>query len=154
MTTANASKLYQETILTLNKKPLNYGILPEKNCSIAECHNPHCGDSVKLFVKFSLNNSPKIKKIVFNGESCAVTRASASLMTENLKDKNLKEIKNLASNFSSLIDNPNFNQHDNYTMDLGNLSIFNSLNNFPSRKMCALLPWKALEKITNNFIKK
>lgn len=150
MTIDTTSKLYQETILKLNKNPLNYGILQEEDCCVTECHNPHCGDSVKLFVKFTTSNNPKIKKIVFNGESCAVTRASASLMTENLKDKNLKEIKKLASNFSLLVDNDNFGKLDKIKC-LGELTVFNSLNNFPSRKMCALLPWKALEKLTRDL---
>lgn len=153
MIMSDTSKLYQKTILAFNKKPLNYGVLQEKNCIISEYHNPHCGDTVKLFITFSSEMDPIIKEITFHGESCAVTKTSASLMTENLKNKNLTHAKKLLSRFYSLINSSNSvsSIEDN---ELGELKIFNSISQFPSRKTCALLPWKALEQLAYKDKKK
>ncbi len=153
MNVTDTSKLYQETILAFNKKPLNYGIIQGNNCNMAECHNPHCGDTVKLFITFSTTTVPTIKQISFYGESCAVTKTSASLMTKKLKNKNLTQTGKLISSFYSLVENSSSDDQTEEN-ELGELKIFSSLSRFPSRKTCALLPWKALEQLTYAFVKK
>jgi nitrogen fixation NifU-like protein len=147
MIEADTSKLYQETILAFNRKPLNYGVIQGKNCNMAEYHNPHCGDTVRLFITFSSTTELIIKEISFHGESCAVTKTSASLMTENLKNKNLNQAKKLISSFYSLVEDSS-SDYQITEDELGELKVFNSLSRFPSRKTCALLPWKALEQLT------
>lgn len=129
-------------------------LLSEILCTLKQEHKDPSvivdGDSVKLYVIFSSTNEPKISEILFNGESCAVTKASASLMTERLKNRNIEETKHLLSSFYSLVTDPEFSlqtEEDN----LGDLKIFNSLCYFPSRRTCALLPWKAMEKLSNQF---
>lgn len=153
MITHDTSQLYQKTILAFNKKPLNYGILQENNCCVTEYNNPHCGDTVKLFIAFSSTMNPIIKEITFHGECCAVTKTSASLMTENLKNKNLNEAKKLLSRFYSLVNSPNSIPQIEDD-ELGELKVFSSLSQFPSRKTCALLPWKALEQLAYKDEKK
>ncbi|MFN9001715.1 MAG: Fe-S cluster assembly sulfur transfer protein SufU [Holosporales bacterium] len=143
----STSQLYQETIINLNKNPLNYGEMTGE-CMTAHYHNVNCGDTVKLFVKVSEDENQAINLITFIGESCAITKASASLMTELLKGRTFKQAKNLLSGFYQLI---NDKEMDRETKEeLKNLKIFEALHQYPSRRTCALLPWMALDQLTQS----
>ncbi len=143
MSLIGSHNLYQEVILTLNNSPLNYGKI-DGHCAKTIYHNQMCGDTVELHVIFSEHEEFTIEKILFSGESCAITKASASLMTTAIKGKNINQTMDIIKAFRNLIDNRHSQTEEK---DLGKLNIFKSLEKYPSRYNCAILPWKALEQL-------
>jgi len=128
------SKLYQETILRYNKHPKNFGKL--ENACCFEGQNKMCGDFIRLFLHLTEN---KIEAASFEGEGCAILKASASMMTDLLKGKFLHEIDELFDNFKSILENSG-----SYCEDLKEANVFAGLSHFHSRAQCALLPWETL----------
>lgn len=147
----STSQIYVEKILELNKKPLNYGIPSDKDYVVSECKNPHCGDTVILYVSFELSEADRfLREIMFYGESCAVTRASASLMTKFLSNMDVNEAKKLENAFYSLILGESaIESYESAAMK--ELQIFQGIHQHPARRTCALLPWNALKKILHNL---
>lgn len=128
--------LYQEVILDHNKKPRNYRRLDDANRQ-AEGFNPLCGDQITLFVKVE---DGVIRDIGFQGSGCAISKASASLMTSALKGKSEREAEELFGRFHDLVtaDGPT----DPET--LGKLAVFSGVREFPARVKCASLAWHTL----------
>lgn len=133
----NAKSLYQEVILDHNRKPRNYGAL-NKASHHAVGHNPLCGD--RLNVEFNLEGGC-ISEIAFQGESCAICKASASMMTAAVKGKSCLEAEILIREFRDMamgklnLDSPHH---------LGRLTVFSGIQDLPTRVKCAILPWHTL----------
>ena len=127
--------LYQETILDHSKRPRNFQFLEDANRK-AEGYNPLCGDRCKVFLK---EHGGVIDKVTFQGAGCAISTASASLMTEVLKGKTVGEVETLLAKFHELLttDQP-------LPKDLGKLVVFSGVREFPARVKCATLAWHTL----------
>ncbi len=127
--------LYQETILDHSKRPRNFRLLEDANRR-AEGYNPLCGDKCKVFLK---ENNGVLDKVTFLGAGCAISTASASLMTETLKGKTIAEAEALLAKFHDLLttDQP-------LPKDLGKLAVFSGVREFPARVKCATLAWHTL----------
>ena len=127
--------LYQETILDHSKRPRNFRLLEDANRN-AEGYNPLCGDRCKVFLK---ENNGVLDKVTFQGAGCAISTASASLMTETLKGKTIAEAEALLAKFHDLLttDQP-------LPADLGKLAVFSGVREFPARVKCATLAWHTL----------
>ena len=131
-------QLYQEVILDHNRKPRNFGSILGANRH-AEGHNPLCGDHIKLSMSI-LND--KIDSIAFEGEGCAICKASASMMTGVVKGKAVQEADMLVEEFRGMATGTLDPDHqDNH---LGKLRVFAGVKDLPSRVKCAILPWHTL----------
>ena len=132
--------LYQEVILDHGKRPRNFGKLD--NASVkAEGFNPLCGDRLTLELK--LDNGI-VKDAKFTGAGCAISVASASLMTETLKGKTRAEVQNIFENFHQLLTT------DSPVPDMGKLAVFSGVREFPARVKCATLAWHTLQAALEN----
>lgn len=143
-------KLYQEVILDHYKNPRNYGILENPTHS-AVGHNPLCGDHVELYL---IVENEIIKDVKFKGVGCAISQASASIMTGILKNKTLSEARKFFEKFHTLLTT---NVQTNGIADLGKLEVFAGVKEFPTRVKCATLAWHTLiNALENNkeFIEK
>ena len=129
--------LYQEVILDHKRRPRNFGPLPGATRDV-EGFNPLCGDHIHLHVKLA---GDVIDDIRFEGEGCAISTASASLMTEVLKGKRVSDAEALYKAVHSLLTD---DDHDPDLSKLGKLSIFSGVRRFPSRVKCASLAWHSL----------
>jgi len=128
--------LYQETILDHSKRPRNHHSLSDANRK-AEGYNPLCGDKLKLYLKM---DGDVVKDASFEGAGCAISTASASLMTESLKGKTREEAMRLVDKFHDLLttDTP-------ASRDLGKLVVFCGVRDYPARVKCATLAWHTLK---------
>lgn len=126
--------LYQETILEHSKKPRNYGELASANHK-AEGYNPLCGDHYTVFVNMK---DGAIQEITFHGAGCAISKASASMMTQSVKGKNQEEAEKLFSRFHDLVTG------NGNTDDLGKLAVFAGVSEYPLRVKCATLAWHTM----------
>jgi len=137
------SELYQQVILDHNKKPRNFR-KPESPTHSAEGHNPLCGDQLTVYV--TLENDD-VKDVAFEGSGCAISKASASMMTQAVKGKSKQHVEELFKQFHSMVtgDSDEEGQED----DLGNLRIFSGVREFPVRVKCATLPWHTLHAALN-----
>lgn len=131
-------ELYQEVILDHNKRPRNFGALPGANRS-AEGHNPLCGDQVTVFV--DVDEAGRIQGISFEGSGCAISTASASLMTEALKGRSIEEARELFHTFHKLVTTG----EGTGAPELGKLAVFTGVREYPMRVKCATLPWHTLQ---------
>lgn len=130
--------LYQEVILDHKKKPRNFRSMEDADFQ-AEGHNPLCGDQVTIFVKV---RNDIIEDVSFQGEGCAISVASASLMTEVLKGKSAEEAEGLFGKFHSLMTDDSTS--DNEGLSLGKLEVLAGVKEFPMRVKCATLAWHTL----------
>jgi len=128
--------LYQEVILDHNKKPRNFHKLADANRS-AEGFNPLCGDQLQLYVKVE---DGMIRDIGFQGSGCAISKASASLMTSSLKGKSEREADELFERFHRLVTSDAAADPE----ALGKLAVFSGVREFPARVKCASLAWHTL----------
>ena len=131
-------ELYQQVILDHNKSPRNFRKM-ENASSQAEGYNPLCGDHIDVYV---LVEDGIVKDVSFNGEGCAISKASASVMTSMLKGKSIEEAEKLFNKFHDLVtgklgDDPEVE-------DLGKLAVFAGVQEFPIRVKCASLAWHTL----------
>jgi nitrogen fixation NifU-like protein len=131
-------ELYQEVILDHHKKPRNFRTLPGPARHV-EGFNPLCGD--KLTVYLTVENGV-VKDISFQGSGCAISTASASVMTEAVKGKPLAEVEKLFKAFHELVTGPADEVPD--TDHLGKLAVFAGVREFPMRVKCATLAWHTL----------
>lgn len=127
--------LYRELIIDHSKRPRNFARLADPKRT-AQGYNPLCGDRITLDLKVENN---QIEQIGFQGSGCAISTASASLMSESVKGKTLEEAEALMSKFHSLIttDKP-------AEAGLGKLAVFSGVREFPARVKCATLAWHTL----------
>ena len=126
--------LYQELIVDHSRRPRNFRRL-ENPTHQAEGFNPLCGDEVRVYVDLSNNI---VRDVAFEGEGCAISRASASLMTESIKGKSKEEVEQLISRFRDLATGASDG------VGLGKLAVFSGLRGFPTRVKCATLVWHTL----------
>ena len=128
--------LYRDVILDHNRRPRNFGPLEAADAS-ADGVNPLCGDRLTLRLKLAAD---KIEEIRFEGQGCAISTASASLMTESLKGKSREEALKLLDKFHELLttDTP-------VSKDLGKLVVFCGVRDYPARVKCATLAWHTLK---------
>ena len=142
---SDLSDLYQELILDHNKRPRNCRKIEGPDCC-AQGHNPLCGDRVAVFVNVK---GDRIEEIAFQGAGCAISTASASLMTESLKGKTFAEAKGLFNQFHHMLTEDSSNGEVE-AEGLGKLAAFSGVKRYPARVKCATLAWHtvnaALEK--------
>ena len=134
---SDLSELYQEVILDHNKRPRNFGQL-ENASHKAEGYNPLCGDRLKLFLRL---DGERIADIGFVGSGCAISKASASLMTDSLKGMTIAHARALFERFHAMVTTP----PDQPVEDLGKLSVLAGVREFPVRVKCASLAWHTLK---------
>lgn len=127
--------LYQEVILDHNRAPRNFGKLPNANRE-SEGHNPLCGDRVSVSLHVE---GDRIEGIAFQGSGCAISTASASLMTEALKGRTVEEARRLFHGFHDLL------TADGDSDGLGKLAVFAGVREYPIRIKCATLAWHAAQ---------
>ena len=128
--------LYQEIIVDHNRNPRNFGIIDNAD-KIIEGFNPLCGDKLKLYLKTEGQN---IADISFDGSGCAISVASASLMTDAMKGKSINDAELLFNSFHELITNENGADGKS----LGKLAVLAGVKDFPARVKCATLCWHTL----------
>ena len=126
--------LYQEVILDHSRKPRNFRVLQHARC--ANGHNPLCGDRVSIFLDIE---GGVIREVSFQGNGCAISTASASMMTEALKGKTVEEAQRLFGLFHELV-TTGADAHEAEDA-LGKLAVFEGVREFPVRVKCATLPW-------------
>ncbi len=130
--------LYQQVIVDHSKRPQNFGPLPEANHH-AEGHNPLCGDRITVHV---LTEGDHIKDIHFEGNGCAISTASASMMTQAVKGMSLEDSKRLFNSFRDLVTQET---PEDEIERLGKLAVFTGVREFPMRVKCATLAWHTLQ---------
>ena len=134
---SDLSDLYQEVILDHNKRPRNFHAI-EQPSHTAEGYNPLCGDRLNLYVKVE---GEVITDVGFQGSGCAISKASASLMTDAIKGRTVEEARALFSRFHRMVTTP----PDKAVEDMGKLSVLAGVREFPVRIKCASLAWHTLK---------
>ena len=141
-------ELYQEIILDHAKNPRNKGRCKGFNHD-AEAHNPLCGDKVHIYLK--LNENKKIEDISFEGQGCAISMASASIMTDLVKGKEEFEVKVIVSDFLDMIkEKDQLNNNILHEDDKTKLMCLSGVKQYPMRVKCATLSWHTLTSAINN----
>ena len=133
--TSDLQELYQEVILDHNKRPRNFRVL-EGGCMV-EGYNPLCGDRLTVYLRVQ---DDVIADVAFQGSGCAISKASASLMTDSVKGRTMAEAEALFERFHRMITSP----ADAPVDDLGKLSVLAGVRQFPVRVKCASLAWHTL----------
>jgi nitrogen fixation NifU-like protein len=131
--------LYQEIILDHNRRPRNFGVMKDPTHQ-ADGHNPLCGDEVTVFVHL---DGDTITDITFDGQGCAISKASASLMTAKLKGRKLSDARRIVEEVRQLLTGkeetePNLDE-------IGDLAALSGVRKYAVRVKCATLPWHTLE---------
>lgn len=134
---SDLQELYQSVILDHNRKPRNFGALEGSNRA-ADGKNPLCGDEVHVALQV---HGDVITEVKFTGHGCAISKASASLMTAAVKGKTLEEAERLFQRFHALV----LGQDAGGGKDLGQLVVFSGVSRFPVRVKCASLAWHTLK---------
>lgn len=132
------NELYQEVILDHNKNPRNFREM-EKATQTADGHNPLCGDALKVYVEME---DEKVKDVSFLGSGCAISKASASIMTQTVKGKSREEAEKMFDEFHRMVTGELDEETDENS--LGKLKIFAGVREFPARVKCASLSWHTL----------
>ena len=147
----NLKELYQEIILDHGKNPRNLGKTENFNKD-AKGHNPLCGDKVHIFLK--LNENKKVEDISFEGQGCAISMASASIMTDLLKGKEEKEVKEIVNDFLDMIKEKEELQNKILNEDeKTKLMCLSGVKQYPMRVKCATLSWHTLTSAIDDFQK-
>lgn len=139
----NLRELYQETIFDHYRQPRNFGQLDRANRR-AEGYNPLCGDKITLYLRME---DGVIRDASFEGSGCAISTASASLMTESLKGKSEEEALHLLGKFHDLVTGIATAE------DLGKLAVLAGVREFPQRVKCATLAWHTMKAALQNVEK-
>jgi len=134
---SDLSDLYQEVILDHNKRPRNFRALESAN-HVAEGFNPLCGDRLHLYLRVE---GEVIADVGFEGSGCAISKASASLMTDSIKGRPVAEARELFARFHAMVTTP----PDQPVEDMGKLSVLSGVREFPVRVKCASLAWHTLK---------
>ncbi|MFZ5806481.1 MAG: Fe-S cluster assembly sulfur transfer protein SufU [Verrucomicrobiota bacterium] len=133
--------LYQEIILDHSKKPRNYGELANATAH-AHGDNPACGDEID--VHLLLNDQDVVQDIRFTGQGCAISQASASMMTLKIKGKTKEEALDMLQSFQHMLIDAN--EPKELPKTFGELKLLKSIRKFPQRVKCATLAWQALKQ--------
>jgi len=128
------TELYQQLLIDHSKSPRNFRALPDANRT-AQGTNPICGDSCTIYAKME---GDVVQDLTFQGSGCAISMASASLLTESLKGKTEAEVKVMFGKVSDMMTTGHVDG------DLGKLSALSGVHRFPVRIKCAILPWHAV----------
>ncbi|MGD0590278.1 MAG: Fe-S cluster assembly sulfur transfer protein SufU [Bacteroidota bacterium] len=131
--------LYQEVILDHNKNPRNFKKMEDADCSV-EGYNPLCGDHYTVFLKM---DGEVISEIAFQGSGCAISKASASVMSTVLKGKTRAEAEEWFEKFHHLVRGEM--KGETGIDELGKLAAFSGVSEFPARVKCAILPWHTMK---------
>ena len=132
------SELYQETILEHNKNPRNFREIPDAD-KMADGNNPLCGDALRVYVDM---DGDTVADVAFKGSGCAISKASASMMTQFIKGKSRKEAETIFDEFHRMVTGEmDVETDENH---LGKLKIFSGVVEFPARVKCASLSWHTL----------
>jgi nitrogen fixation NifU-like protein len=129
--------LYQEVILDHNRRPHNFRVIDNASAK-QEGYNPLCGDRLTLYLTLEGN---VIKDAAFQGQGCAISKASASLMTDAIKGKTVADARDLFEHFHAMITSA----IDTQTEDLGKLSVLSGVRDYPTRIKCASLAWHTMK---------
>ena len=140
---SDSKQLYQEVILDHNRKPRNWGTLAGATHK-AEGHNPLCGDHISVTLKVS---GDAVDAISFQGESCAICKASASMMTAAVKGRTRGDAEVLIGEFRDMATGKLDVSQPNH---LGRLTVFAGVRDLPTRVKCAILPWHTLHAAFNS----
>ena len=132
-------ELYQEVILDHSRRPRNFGELPDAAVRV-HGDNPACGDEIHLAVKF--DSAGGLQEIKFTGHGCAISQASASLMTMKLKGKDRAQALETLRAFHDLVTS----ESNDAPKTLGDLRVMRGVRKFPQRVKCAMLAWRAVEQ--------
>ena len=135
---ADLAQLYQSVILDHNKNPRNFRQMEDADRS-AEGYNPLCGDRLKIWLRLRNN---VIEDVSFEGAGCAISKASASIMTTAVKGKTLTEVEGMFDLFHRMVMGKL--DQDAEAKALGKLAVFSGVSQFPTRVKCASLSWHAL----------
>lgn len=138
------NELYQEVILEHNKNPRNFREI-ETADKTADGNNPLCGDALRVYVE---TDGDVIKDVAFKGSGCAISKASASMMTQMAKGKTREEAETLFNEFVAMVTGKLDAETDENS--LGKLKIFAGVLEFPARVKCASLSWHTLHAALNN----
>ena len=138
------SELYQQVILDHNKKPRNFRKLEGANHS-AEGFNPLCGDHLTVYLNLE---DDAVKEISFEGSGCAISKAAASMMTQAVKGKSKQEAEELFNEFHRMVTGQLDEEQE--PNNLGRLTIFAGVREFPVRVKCATLSWHTMHAALNN----
>ena len=136
---SDARALYEQVIIDHTKHPRNYGALGEAD-RVVDGYNPLCGDAFKIYVRF---DGDVVADLTFDGNGCAISKSSASLMTTLVKGKTRAEAEALADAFQAMLKSDVNVPVDEAT--LGKLRVFAGVREFPMRVKCATLAWHALK---------
>lgn len=131
------SELYQEVILDHNKRPRNFRVI-EPASATQEGYNPLCGDRLTLYLTV---DDGRITDVAFQGSGCAISKASASLMTEAVKGRTVDEARALFDQFHQMITSP----PGSALPEMGKLAVLSGVRDFPTRVKCAGLAWHTLK---------
>ena len=144
----NLKELYQEIILDHGKNPRNLGKFNNYNKD-AKGHNPLCGDNVHIFLR--LNENKKVEDIAFEGSGCAISMASASIMTDMIRGKEEKEVKEIVNDFLGLIKEKDLLENKILEEDeKTKLMCLSGVKQYPMRVKCATLSWHTLTSALDN----
>ena len=137
-------ELYQEVVLDHNRRPRNFRKLEEAN-RMSEGFNPLCGDKITLYLKVE---DDVIAEVGFQGEGCAISKASASMMTEGIKGKSEQEAQEMFDSFRTMVVRKPGEDYDDSL--LGDLEILSGVSQYPVRIKCATLSWHTLIAALND----
>ncbi|KUP05140.1 nitrogen fixation protein NifU [Bacillus coahuilensis p1.1.43] len=137
----NLDTLYRQVIMDHYKNPRNKGSLDDSSLTI-DMNNPTCGDRIHLTLKVE---DGVVQDAKFDGEGCSISMASASMMTQVVKGKDIDTALKLSSIFSDMMQGKELSED----VDLGDIEALQGVAKFPARIKCATLPWKAMEKGVN-----
>lgn len=137
-------ELYQQIILDHNRAPRNFKQVDGAN-RVAQGHNPLCGDKLQVYLRVS--DDDVIDDIGFQGSGCAISKASASLMTEALKGRSIEQAEDLFEKFHRMVTG---NASEPNGQKLGKLAAFAGVKQFPARVKCASLPWHTVRAAIEN----
>ncbi len=137
-------ELYQQVILDHSRHPRNYGDLSPP-CLHAHGDNPSCGDEIDLWLR--LGDTGMIEDLKFKGQGCAISQASASMMTQKIKGRSKEQAAAMREDFRRIVMGDGTAQDE---AALGELALLEGVQQFPQRVKCAMLAWRALEQALEN----
>jgi nitrogen fixation NifU-like protein len=130
--------LFQEIMFDHYRRPRNVGRMACPPAGHGKAVNPSCGDEVEIWAE--INSLNELHEVLFIGQGCAISQASASLMTVKLKGKPMDQVAEMMRQFHRLM------QGEPTTIPLGDLALFGNVRKFPARILCSLVAWQALER--------
>lgn len=137
---SNLDTLYRQVIMDHYKNPRNRGELDENDALTINMNNPSCGDRIQLHLQVE---NDQVVEAKFTGEGCSISLSSASMMTDTVKGKSIKEALEISGIFSEMVQGK---EYDDEKYDLGDIEALQGVTKFPARIKCATLAWKAMEK--------